>query len=560
MLTPSKLKAVEELVAGYTEQELVWLHGYLAGLLARTNATTTPSASTPQKITITYGTETGNSKKLASEFAARAKKIGIAAKLVGLDQYRVNDLQKEEYFLTIVSTQGEGDPPAAAQKFYEYIHGESFELKGLNYGVLALGDTSYPLFCKAGEDVDQQLNRLGGRRIVPLQKCDTDYATDAEEWFARVLEQLSSTTPAPSVKEPAARPASGKKIHRGTIRSLINLNDRGSNKETYHIEIEAEGVDYQPGDALGIVPHNTTEAVEEILRLCNAEGERSFQFRNDRLPLANLLHQKLHIAYLPERVVARYAALVQQDIPATRMNLSDLLRIYPLEQETQLEHLIDLLEPMAPRLYSIASSPEAHNGEIHLTVARDLFLRNQEWKQGLCSGYLSTLEEGSEIDFYIHRNERFRLPADNKDVIMIGPGTGVAPFRSFVAQRDATGATGRSWLFFGDQHFVTDFLYQSEWQSWLELGALTRIDLAFSRDQQEKIYVQHQMLRHGADIYKWLENGAHLYLCGNKDPMSLDVENTLAEIVSVHGKRSPPEALRFIETLKEEDRYLKDVY
>ncbi len=554
MLTPSKLQAVEELLTGFTEGELLWLHGYLSGKLSHTTA-----ANTSQKITITYGTETGNSKKLASELAARARKAGIAARLVGLDQYKMQELQKEEYFLTIVSTQGEGDPPPAAQKFYDYIHAQPLELKGLNYGVLALGDTSYPLFCKAGEDVDLQLNRLGAQRILPLQKCDTDYADDASDWFAKVLEQLAGNK-SKAQAPPAKRESKGKKVYRGTIRTSINLNDHGSNKETYHIEVGAGDVDYQPGDAFGVIPQNSAEAVGDVLKLLNIDGNRNFSFRNESWPLQVLLGEKLHIAYLPERVVARYAALVAQDIPATRMNLSDLLRIYPLEQNISIEQLIEILEPMAPRLYSIASAPAAHGDELHLTVAVDKFFCQQEQKQGLCSSYLSTLDEGKEIDFYIHRNEAFRLPSDEKDVIMIGPGTGIAPFRSFLAQRDANGASGRSWLFFGAQHFESDFLYQTELQSWLELGVLTRLDTAFSRDQEEKIYVQDRMREQGALLYEWLEQGASIYVCGNKDPMSIDVENALKELIAIHGNRSPEEAELFLLSLKDEGRYHKDVY
>jgi sulfite reductase (NADPH) flavoprotein alpha-component len=562
MLSPSKMKLIEEWVAGSGREELVWLHGYLAGILANEKPASASSILKPsvQKITIAYGTETGNSKKLASDFAAKAKKAGIAAKLVGLDQYRLNDLQKEEYFLTIVSTQGEGDPPAAARKFYDHIHNNGFKLDQLKYGVLALGDTSYPLFCKAGEDVDAQLNKLGAQRFVPLQKCDTDYGADAEEWFAQVLNKLSNHEISLRPAKEEKKKAQGKKIYKGTVLSKVNLNDRGSNKETYHIEIAADDVEYIPGDSLGIIPENPEAIVDALLKYAGIEKEEKFVFRNEDIPVFELLKKKTNIIYLPERVVAKYALLVQQEIPATRIGLLDLLKIYPLRNNNQFQQVIDLLEPLAPRLYSISSSPEAHSGEVHITVSRDTFSLNEELKFGLCSDYLAQAGVGCELEFYIHKNGLFRLPADENDVIMIGPGTGIAPFRSFIAQRDAVGAAGRNWLFFGEQHFVTDFLYQTEFQNWLDTGVLTKLDVAFSRDQQQKIYVQHKMEKKGAELFDWISKGASIYVCGKKDPMSADVEKALVEIFQAQAGKTTEEAIGFLEQLKDEGRYHKDVY
>lgn len=563
MLSQPRMKIIEELVAGSSRDELVWLNGYLSGLLANERTTDNATNSKPavSKITIAYGTETGNSKKLALDFAAKAKKNGIAAKLVGLDQYRLNDLQKEEYFLTIVSTQGEGDPPAAAKKFYDHIHNNGFKLDKLKYSVLALGDTSYPLFCKAGEDVDAQLNKLGGKRIAPLQKCDTDYEPTAEEWFAEVLKQLSGVASSHTNIAPVVtKRSSGKKTYHGTVLSAVNLNDKGSDKETYHIEMAVEEPDYLPGDSLGIIPENPLSAVETIIKLIEIDPAKKFSFHNEQLSAFDLLKKKLNIVYLPERVVSKYAGLVGQDIPAMKIGLPDLLKIYPLKNSNDFEKLIELLEPIAPRLYSISSSPEAHNGELHITVARDKFCINEEYKYGLCSNYLAQFSVGSTLEFYIHKNLQFRLPANDKDVIMIGPGTGIAPFRSFIAHREATGAGGKNWLFFGDQHFVTDFLYQTEIQNWLETGTLTKVDLAFSRDKKEKIYVQHKMMKQAQEIYEWIESGAFVYLCGNKNPMSTDVENTLVHIVQLQTGKSANEAVDFLEQLKEEGRFVKDVY
>jgi len=566
MLASNKMKLVEEITSTFTKEELFWLSGYIAGKFstipqtqAETVATAKPSVN---KLTITYGTESGNSKKLASEFAAKAKKIGINTKVVSLDQYRLNDLPKEEYLLSIISTQGEGEPPAAAKKFYDHIHNNGFKLEKLKYGVLALGDTSYPLFCKAGEDVDQQLNKLGGERIIPLQKCDVDYESDADSWFQQVLQQLNNPAIGDSVQAApvVTKKPTGKKIYDGTIITNINLNDTGSNKQTHHIEITADDLEYLPGDALGVIPPNPQAVVDQIVQLLKLDTRQTFPYRDEQLTAVELLKRKLNIIYLPERVVAKYASLVGQQIPATKIGLLDLLRIYPLKDANSFEDLLDILEPIAPRLYSISSSPEAHNGEIHLTVARDSFTVNEEQKCGLCSDYLTALPEETKLDFYIHKNAQFRLPENDKDVIMVGPGTGIAPFRSFIAHRDATGATGRNWLFFGDQHFVTDFLYQTELQNWMETGVLTRLNVAFSRDQQEKVYVQHKMMQHGSELYQWLTNGASLYICGAKEPMSVDVENTLVQIVETFGNKSKDEATQFVQQLKEDGRFMKDVY
>ena len=569
MLQESKLKALHDYLSTLTPQETIWVSGYLSGILSNgkavpQQATVAETKPVTNKITITYGTETGNSKKLASDFAAKAKKNGINAKVISLDQYRLNDLPKEEYFLSIISTHGDGHPPAAAKKFYDHVHTNGFKLDKLKYGILALGDTSYPLFCTAGEEVDQQLEKLGGKRLIPLQKCDVDFESNANGWFAQVLNQLSTSVPAAGAQVAAspsvAKKPTGKKIYNGTVLTNINLNDRGSNKETHHIEIGADDVEYLPGDSLGVIPENPLRIVEPIAELLNIDREKTFTFRNEQLTAFDLLRKKLNIFYLPERVVSKYATLVGQDIPSTKIALLDLLKIYPLKDNSQFGELIEILEPIAPRLYSISSSPEAHSGEIHITVARDKFHVNDEWKCGLCSDYLSQLPLDSSIEFYIHKNSQFRLPADDKDVIMIGPGTGIAPFRSFLAQRDATAATGRNWLFFGDQHFVTDFLYQTELQSWKETGTLTKINVAFSRDQKEKVYVQNKMLKHGKELYNWLNGGGYIYVCGAKEPMSADVEDTLMQIVEQYGNKTIEEAVQFVEQLKEDGRYLKDVY
>ncbi len=569
MLAEHKLKVFRELITQSSREELIWMNGFLAGLVAAEAAgdTTvagtghTPAASRIEKFTILFGTETGNSKKVATEFATQAKKAGFKAKLTGLDQYRLTDLEKEEYVFFVISTQGDGEPPLTAKKFYDHIHKESLKLDKMKYSVLALGDTSYPLFCKAGEDVDAQLGKLGAKAVIPVQKCDTDYATDAAAWFAQVMKFLNEGGSTNSTAQPSVKKAKGKKQYSGTILSNINLNDRGSSKQTHHVEIEADGdVAYEPGDSLGLIPHNKKETVDNILSLTGADGETEIEFRNEKLTLREALTRKINIIYLPERVVKQYAATVQQEIPDTRIDLLDLLRIYPVKDAAQFEQVVSILEPMAPRLYSISSSPEAHGNEIHLTVARDIFSINNELKYGLCSDHLCHMEPGITVDFHIHKNNQFRLPAADKDVIMIGPGTGIAPFRSFLAERDALGTEGRNWLFFGDQKFTTDFLYQTEIQNWAQTGVLNRVNLAFSRDQKSKIYVQHRMLENADELWQWIDNGAHIYICGARNPMSTDVENTLLQVIERQGGKSIPEAIEYLDRMKEENRYLLDVY
>ena len=569
MLAEHRLKAFQELVTQSSREELIWMNGFLAGLVsaeekaagAGSTATPVASATRVNKISILFGTETGNSKKVATEFAAQAKKHGVNVKLTSLDQYRINDLVKEEYTFIVISTQGDGEPPATAKKFYDYIHQQTVNLDKMKFSVLALGDTSYPLFCKVGEDVDTQLTKLGAKRIVPLQKCDTDYAEDAAFWFANVMKALSeggtSAAPSPS----AAKPSKGKKNYTGTILSNYNLNDRDSNKQTHHIEIAVdEEVHYEPGDSIGLIPHNKKETVDAILALTGTDADTAIEFRKEGYTIGEALTKKINIIHLPERVVKQYAAVTQQEIPDTRIDLLDLLRIYPVKDAAQFEQVIHIMEPITPRLYSVSSSPEAHSGEVHVTVARDKFSVNNEVKFGLCSDYLSHLPVDATLDFYVHKNSQFKLPAADNDVLMIRPGTGIAPFRSFIAERDATGAGGRNWLFFGDQKFTSDFLYQTEIQNWVNTGVLTRVNLAFSRDQKSKLYVQHRMLEQAAELWSWIEAGAYIYICGAKAPMSVDVENTLLQIIERYGGKSISDAIVLLDKLKEEGRYLLDVY
>lgn len=572
MIGDLRLKKLQEFFDSYSKEELIWVNGYLSGLVSNGKVNSNASvngqdykAVSTKKITLAFGTETGNSKKLATQLAAAAKKHGVVVKLTDLSQYRVTDLPKEEFFFVVISTQGEGEPPIPAKKFYDYIHENELSLPNLKFSVLALGDTSYPMFCKTGEDVDAQLLKFGAKQVVPLQKCDVDYEEDAQAWFAKVLqvvENQTAVTPAAAEPAPVVKKATNKKHYHGTILTNINLNDRGSKKATYHIEIEAnEVIAYEPGDTIGIVPNNRADVVDRILSLTGIAADKIIITAKAEGTVKELLLHNLNICYLLTSTIKKYATLTQQEIPDTRMDLVDLLRIYPVKDADQFEDVVKILMPIAPRLYSVSSSPAAHGeNEIHITVAKNAFLTQDEQRFGLCSEFLGDLPVGSALTFYVHKDKNFKLPAADKDVIMIGPGTGVAPFRSFLAERDATGANGRNWFFFGEQHFTTDFLYQTEIQNYVETGVLTKIDLAFSRDQQEKIYVQHRIKEKAVEFFQWIDGGASVYISGTKDPMSKDVEQTLLQIIEEQGKKTREEAQQYLEQLKKEGRYEKDVY
>lgn len=568
MLTKERFQQLQELIGLSSKEELIWINGYLSGLVGNHPATpsmpaTTVAATAVGKISLVYGTETGNSKRLATQLAAVAKKAGVHMKLVGLDQYRVSELSKEEFFFIVISTQGEGEPPAPARAFYDHLYKDGLAFHNMKFAVLALGDSSYPQFCKTGEDVEAQLKKAGASALLPLRKCDVDYEADAAAWFSNLLELVSrrgNIAPAPVAA--VAKKAGGKKYYNGTVLANINLNDRGSQKSTYHIELGTdEPIDYEPGDTIGIIPQNRVEVVERILQLAKMDPNRQLVTAKASGTVYELLLKHLNICYLLSSSVKKYAAIAGHEIPDIRMDLVDLLRIYPLRTPDQFEEVIKILLPIAPRLYSIASSPAAHGTtEVHITVARNRFLAQDEQRYGLCSDFLGDYQVGASLQFYVHKNRHFRLPAPAKDVVMIGPGTGVAPFRSFLAERDATGATGRNWFFFGEQHFVTDFLYQAEIQNYVQTGVLTRIDLAFSRDQAEKIYVQHRMEQHAAELFQWIDNGASVFISGTKDPMGKDVEQALLSIIASQGNKTTEEAKTYLDTLKKEGRYEKDVY
>lgn len=570
MLSETKLNVLKQISGDFSRDEAIWASGYLAGLAGGSlSATVLPPLQTEitasnavKKITLAYGTETGNSKKLATSLATIIKKKGVQVKLSDLSQYKPKDLAKEEFFFVVISTQGEGEPPALAKKFYDYIHENEINLTHLKFGILALGDSSYPQFCKTGEEVDYRFEILGAQRIIPLKKCDIDYEQEASHWIEHVFETVHKTSETSSKNISAPKVSAGRKKYHGKVSSIINLNDITSDKETYHIEIETEeALAYQPGAALGILPYNSKQAVEEIIALTGIDSQKQIETHKVTDSVEQLLQRHLNISYLLKSVVAQYAKITGHTIPEVRLGLLDLLRIYPVKNAEEFEEVLQILTGQAPRLYSISSSLEAHGDtEIHITVAKSEFFIDHQKYNGLCSGFLSEFSEGQEVEFYIQDAGHFKLPEHDKDIIMIGPGTGIAPFRSFLWERDAIGAEGRNWLFFGDRNFVSDFLYQAELQDFLKTGSLTHLDLAFSRDTAEKVYVQHKLEQKAREVFYWLEGGASVYVCGAKEPMSRDVEETLLNIIQNEGKKNKEQALHYLEEMELSGRYAKDVY
>ncbi|MCC5814461.1 MAG: sulfite reductase flavoprotein subunit alpha [Leptospira sp.] len=541
-------------------------------------------SSIPKTIGIVFGTETGNSKKIAGSLSQKLKSLGIKSKVSSTTQYKVKDLSKEEALVCIVSTHGDGEPPEAARKFYNDLKDSKEQLNHLNFAVLALGDTSYPLFCQTGKDIDAFLQKLGANRIIPTGLCDVDYEEVAEEWMANLLQVLQSgissggngsgnishvvQTASPVLADSqdsnvikSSAPKS-KKLLAGRIRSNISLTDSRASKEIRHIEIESDdAIPYQPGDSVGLFPKNDSKTVNAILKTLRLDPTDSLIWRDQEFPAKSLFQEKVSIRYLSERFLNSYENLTRKKLTKERLDLVDLLAEYPPHESIDKQSIIQLLEPLPPRYYSIASSPEAHGtNEVHITVADVEIDAARRSYRGLCTGNLFEMEEGTEVEFRIQKNDNFRLPDANADIIMIGPGTGIAPFRSFLYERDALGHTGKNWLFFGNRNFSYDFLYHAEFLELFDSGALSQINTAFSRDSDKKVYVQDKLWEKREELIKWIENGAIIYVCGSKDPMSKDVDEMLVSIFHDKWKNGKIEARKYLDSLAESGRYKKDVY
>jgi len=566
MLSENKFSLLEQLVQDAPKEEIIWLNGYLAGLMGRNKFHTKAEENTPtfditRRPLILYGTETGNAKKVATQLLASFKKEKIQARIADVFQYDFEKLSKETDVLFVVSTQGDGEFPQNAQKFYEQLKNSSQNFSNLKYSVLGLGDSAYPLFCHAGVLLDKIFEEKQATRLLPLIKADVDYEETVVAWEKGLKEsfRIASKTNSSFVKT-AISSVYQKKNHVGKISHRVLLNDRGSNKETYHIELTPqEEVFYEPGDALGVVACNTQEDLEWLAAYFGTNLDFQISIKGQSISVGEWFARQ-NIRGLGRNTLEKLEKLLNIQIEAEKTDLIDILKQNTVLKKIDLEDLTEVLSPIAPRLYSISSSKAAHDGEIHLTVALDKFEVEKELRTGLASQFLTAYPLHTEIEFYIHKNPKFRLPAEDKDIIMIGPGTGIAPFRSFLAERNHQGAEGKNWLFFGGQHFVSDFYYQIEVQEWFGSGLLTKLDTAFSRDQAYKVYVQDRIRQKAQEFNKWLENGAYLYICGQKSPMSQDVEQAIVEVIAQERNISLEAAKQVLEELENAGRYQKDVY
>lgn len=567
MLSEPKLKLLNDFVQLASLEELIYASGFIEGYRLKeggslaTVTAQTDTAVIAVKPTIIYATETGNAKKVATQLLTQFKQQKINAKSVDITQFNLSKIEKETFVLFVISTQGDGDLPASALACYNELLATNIDLKHLSYAILGLGDTAYPLFCNAAILMEEVLAKRGAKAVMPIAKADVDYSDCVKEWEQSLLSLLKNEKTTYGKEQAAVIPTKkNKQRFNVTISHKVILNDIGSNKTTYHIELDTdEIVHYQPGDALGLLPKNKAEDIKAILDYFEIDPDALFNRQEEnRTAFAHL--ENLNIKGLSKRNATQVATLFKAEIDTHQIDLIDLLGKMKKHDGPGFAKVLQVLQPIAPRLYSIASSQMAHDGQIHLTVNLHTFEVAQISRQGLASDYLAQMPVGSQFEAYIHVNNNFRLPEDDKDIIMIGPGTGIAPFRSFLAERDAKAAVGKNWLFFGEQHFVDDFYYQTEIQEWLSTGTLSKLSTAFSRDQKEKIYVQDRIREQAASFNEWLETGAHIYICGQKNPMSLDVENVILEVLQAQRNIDRPAALAVLETMEAEGRYLKDVY
>jgi sulfite reductase (NADPH) flavoprotein alpha-component len=598
---PDERKALlARVVEGLDSPSLWWLSGYAAGLAQGHPAphlAVLPggAAQASQRLTIVYGSQTGNARRVAEAAAHDAEAAGLNVRLLRADAYPQRELASERLLYVVISTQGEGDPPDDAYGLVEFIAGKRApRLPELKYAVLGLGDSSYADFCGISRKLDARLSELGASRLFASGEADLDIDTVALPWREQALghaKTLLKTATTPTATVTTLRPhATSAYSHDKPFAAELLLNQRisgrefkglgflkygGVGKDVRHIELslQGSGLHYEPGDALGVRHRNPALLVDGVLQALALDGDAPVQEKDESLPLREWLAARKELTKLSRPFLASHAAQSRSEelndllAPARSADfaallgthqLADVLRRWPAQWDAQ--ELVSALRPLTPRLYSIASSRKRVGEEVHLTVDVLDYEAFGHAHVGAASGFLSSLEEGDHAPVYIEANERFRVPADaSRDIIMVGPGTGVAPFRGFVQERAETGASGRNWLLFGARHFNTDFLYQSEWQDALRTGELHRLDVAFSRDQAEKIYVQQRLREHGRDVYDWLQNGAHFYVCGAIG-MGKDVHATLLQIISEQAGVDAEGAAEYLSTLQAEGRYSRDVY
>lgn len=582
-----QVKLLNELLPKLTIEQKIWLNGYLSAPQATLEALVEDALPAVEPITktmtILYGSQTGNSQGLAEKYASALKAQNVDVTISSLGKFKATNLKKITNLLLIVSTHGEGDPPDQAIQFYEFLHSKRApKLEHLHYSVLALGDSSYEFFCKTGKDFDEQFAKLGAKRIVPRTDCDVDYDDAAAQWFLAVEKEFLQLTTAVTATQTKENQGLGDSTYSrknpfyAEVLENINLNGRGSNKETRHLELSIEGANFhfEPGDSIGIQPENDEQLVSALLTALEFNPETEVTVLDEAITIKQALQKKLEITVLSKPLLEKVSAYTKhpeflklleepnawKDYAEGRDLLDVVEDFAPFTWSAQ--QFVEMLRKIPARLYSIASSQKANSEEVHLTISKVSYETNGRQRLGVCSGSISErIQPGDTLPIYVHKNPNFRLP-ENEDtpIIMIGAGTGVAPYRAFLEEREELGIEGKAWLIFGDQHFVTDFLYQTDWQRWLASGTLSQMHVAFSRDTEKKVYVQHKLQEHAASFYEWLQQGAVIYVCGDKKSMAADVDATIHQIIEQQGQKTPEEAKSFVKELKQQKRYQRDVY
>ncbi|MEK6480956.1 assimilatory sulfite reductase (NADPH) flavoprotein subunit [Catalinimonas sp. 4WD22] len=598
---PFSSDQLDKLISAFSDlssEQIQWLSGYFAGTTNTLVQQTAPqkeqnplaekSTSDQVSLLILYGTQTGNSEKLALHMEKCAESTSLEVTVKSMAEFKGKDLKKVTNLAIIVSTQGIGEPPVQAEELYSFLHSKRApKLDHIKYTVLALGDTGYAQFCQTGKDFDSVLEKLGAARICKRVDCDIYYEDDASAWIDSVLKALqkSETAASPTLLVNFQQNSNGhqqkpqynrKNPFEATLLEKINLNGRGSSKETIHLEIglEGSGITYKAGDALGIYAHNSERLVSSILESLQFTGTEEVETYKGTSSLENALTYDYELTPLTALSLNKYAELTGSSKLKNTLaepsrvseylygrDIIDLLKETPSKLSAQ--ELISVLRKNTARMYSIASSQQAYEDEVHALVSVIRYQSHGRAKEGFCSSHLAdrlTFED-DKLKVFVEENNKFRLPEDEQTpIIMVGPGTGVAPFRAFMQQREISGSPGKSWLFFGDRNFTTDFLYQTEWLQYLKEGILTKADVAFSRDSQEKVYVQHKMQKNGRELYDWLESGAHFYVCGDAISMAKDVEKTLKDIIRTQGDKTTDQADEYVKYLQLSCRYQTDVY
>ncbi|AEX50613.1 sulfite reductase [NADPH] flavoprotein alpha-component [Rahnella aquatilis CIP 78.65 = ATCC 33071] len=588
-LTPEQMARLQSAIGDYSPTQMAWLSGYFWGMVnQQPGAVADPApVQAAASVTLISASQTGNARRVAEQLRDDLIATKINVNLVNAGDYKFKQIGQEKLLLIVASTQGEGEQAEEAVALHKFLQSKKApNMKGTAFAVFALGDTSYEFFCQAGKDFDTRLGELGAERLLDRVDADVEYKEAAENWRKRIVDVLKQRVPADTGAQPAPTLAgsvnqvdSSPYTKEAPLTATLSVNQkitgRDSDKDVRHLEIELgdSGLRYQPGDALGIWFENDPQLVQEIVELLWLKGDEIVEVNDKKLPLSEALQHHIELTQNTTPIIEKYAALCRDehltgllaDKPALQqyaqtVPFADMVRRAPTELDAQ--QLVDLLRPLTPRLYSIASSQAETETEVHITVGVVRYDIDGRARSGGASGFLADrLDEDGEVKVFIEHNDNFRLPADPETpVIMIGPGTGIAPFRAFIQQRDNDGATGKNWLFFGNPHFTDDFLYQVEWQRYVKDGLLTNISLAWSRDQAEKVYVQDKLREQGAEVWQWLQEGAHVYVCGDANRMAKDVEQALLEIIAKYGVMDLETADEYLSELRLDRRYQRDVY